>query len=114
MDETEVLEELEGLAERLDMQILFGDFRGHVVDIESGSCLLKGKKYIIVDRALPCSEKARIIAGEMADKTLEGFYMSPYVRALLEGVRAEKKPARPEGSPWMSEAELEKGGDPSG
>jgi len=110
MDETETLEELKGLAERLDMQIIFGDFRGHVVDIDSGSCVLKGKKYIIIDRALPCLEKARIIAREMAGKSLEGFYISPYVRALLEKARAEKPVARPEGN----ESELEKGGDPSG
>ena len=114
MDQSEVLEELKGIAERLDMRVMEADFRGQIVDTRSGSCELKGKKVIIVDRALPDKEKSWILAKAMADSPLDGFYISPFVRALLDRAQAEIPPTTRVGSQEPRGSVTEQTEDPDG
>jgi hypothetical protein len=78
-------EELKEVARRLGVQvreeILLREVGYHV---RSGACRVRGEDVIFVDRNLPIAERVQVLLDGLAGRDVEGFYLSPALRRLLE------------------------------
>lgn len=82
MDEVALLQELETLAEILAIEVRYDDFEGR-----GGLCRYRGRTCLIVNRTLPLRERLHLISRALARLPLEGVFIRPQVRELLESHR---------------------------
>jgi hypothetical protein len=93
MRETELVEALEDLARKLSIRVRRESFRG-----DGGLCRLGDQQWIILNRARMPGEQVQILAESLASVDLDGVYVPPQVRDLIEAKRAraaaaDRKPA---------------------
>jgi hypothetical protein len=78
-------EELKTLAERLGVRVreetLLREVGYHA---RSGGCRVRGEAIVFLDRSLPAAERAGVLLDELRGYDLQGVYVSPAVRRLLE------------------------------
>jgi hypothetical protein len=94
MEIESALGELEALAAKLGVQIVYDHLTGDGMG-QGGLCKVKGQWRVIVERRSPPSEKLSIIAQALARFDLEAHFLSPDVRALVERYRPPAPPAAP-------------------
>lgn len=90
--ETSLLQHLEELAARLEIDVRYENLADEEISIHSGGCKLAGRSLILIDLHLPLSERARILARELSRYDLEDLYLLPRVREfiLLQASSCEK------------------------
>ena len=81
--ESFLLQQLENLAERLEIEIRYENLADEEIPIHSGGCRLSGRNLIMIDLHLPLVERARILARELSRYDLEAFYLLPRVREFI-------------------------------
>ncbi|NKB67048.1 MAG: hypothetical protein GKR89_08305 [Candidatus Latescibacteria bacterium] len=79
MDETIVLQELEALAQELDVEVRYDD-----LDSDGGICKFKGQSYLFVNRALSVTERIGVLGRGLAAFPLEQLFIRPQVRKILQ------------------------------
>jgi len=81
-------EELKEVARRLGIQVREEQLLREVgYRVRSGGCRVRGDEVIFLDRNLPPAERAEVLLDEIGTRdrrVLEGLYLSPDVRRLLE------------------------------
>jgi hypothetical protein len=79
MTELQVLQELEGIVERLSITIRYeaGNMRG-------GLCRINDKLYIIINKNLRPGEKTAILLQALKTLPLDNIYILPQIRALID------------------------------
>ena len=79
MNKNQLYNEFEDLAVKLGMRIIKGkgDFKG-------GACILKDEKIIVVNKRKPIEQKLKILASCFNKIDLEGVYIVPALRILIE------------------------------
>lgn len=82
MDEQELLAKLESLAEELDYEIRYEAAGGR-----SGKCILHGQKVAVIDSRQTVEERVNALAAILADEDLNGVYLPPVLRLLVESYR---------------------------
>jgi predicted TIM-barrel fold metal-dependent hydrolase len=87
MDPTNALTELEALAEKLELQVVYDHFTGEGMST-GGLCKVKGAWRVIIERRASPSEKISILARALSRFDLEQHFVSPAVRELIEQVAA--------------------------
>ncbi len=93
-DQLAVLEELKAAAVRLGFEVREEKLLREVgYRVRSGSCRVREKHVILLDRGLPASAQVDILVEELAGRPLEDVYLSPAARRLLE--RAAGAPPAP-------------------
>jgi hypothetical protein len=102
-----LLEELKTVAGRLGFEVreekLLREVGYHV---RSGSCRVRESHVILLDRNLPVTGQIDVLAEELAKHPLDGIYLSPAARQLLEAAApCEKAPAAsaPQAAPSTAE-----------
>jgi predicted phosphoribosyltransferase len=84
-----LLEELKAAAARLGFEVREEKLLREVgYRVRSGSCRVREKQVILLDRGLAPSAQIDILVDELAGRALEDVYLSPAARSLLEGLRA--------------------------
>jgi hypothetical protein len=83
MNETMILQNLEAIAERLDIKVQYENIRKKHVFSKGGLYRLKEDKIIIIDTTLNLSEKIEILADALSQFDLEDIYMPPAVRKIV-------------------------------
>ncbi len=88
MDDNQILGLLEELAESLGLEISHEPIR---LDEELGTkpggyCLFKGRRLIIVNPHASVKEKIRILSEGIKHCDLEGIYIRPILRELLDAI----------------------------
>ncbi len=83
MDDQELLEKLESLAEGLGYEVRYQPAGGH-----SGKCVLRGQKVAIVDSQQTVRARVDSLAQILAEEDLERVYLPPELRLLIETYRA--------------------------
>ena len=96
MDDDQILDLLEELAEGLGLEISHEPIR---LDEELGTrpggfCLLKGRCLIIINSHASVREKIRILSEGVKHCALERIYIRPILRELLDGIPDHKPPVR--------------------
>ena len=88
MDDLQILDLLEELAESLGLQI---SYESIWLDEELGSrpggyCLLKGQRLVIINPRVSAREKIRILSEALRHFDLSQIYIRPVLRELLDAV----------------------------
>ena len=79
MTQTQILQELEALAERLSVPLSYekGDIRG-------GLCWVEGKPRIIIRKGLPLAQRVNILLLALCQLPLENVFIPPKIRKFLD------------------------------
>lgn len=84
MNETTILQNLEAIAEKLNIKVNYENLRKRHVFSKGGFCRLKEDKIVIIDNTLNLSEKIDVLADALSRLDLEDMYMPPAVRKILD------------------------------
>ncbi len=78
MESSVLLQELENLAERLNVTVRYeeGDFKG-------GLCRVKDEQLLIINKKLPDERKIIVLASEISKFDLSGMYIIPKLRESI-------------------------------
>jgi hypothetical protein len=88
MIEAAILQQLEELAERLGVRVLYENLEYEEIVVRSGTCTVRGSLLAIIDQRLPPSDRIRLLADCLARFDLSTIYLVPAVRELIEARRA--------------------------
>ena len=83
MNPSAALNELQELAKKLDVEIVFDHFTGDGART-GGVCKVKGKWRVIIERRVSDGEKVSVLARALCRFDNEAHFVSPGVRALLD------------------------------
>jgi hypothetical protein len=83
LDEKTLLGELEALAHRLGVDIRYETFEEDPFS-PGGICRIRGKSVIMLNKAASVGEKCQTLAKALRRFDLNGLYVKPALRELLE------------------------------
>ncbi|MBW2148070.1 MAG: hypothetical protein JRG73_07300 [Deltaproteobacteria bacterium] len=81
----DLLRHLINLAEKLDIQVRFEKVGDEEISSKGGHCRLKNQRLLIVDNRLSLPEKIRLFIDALRQQDLEGLYVPPLIRRMIEG-----------------------------
>lgn len=87
MNSEYILQNLEKIAEILDIKIQYDEFKKDDFKTKSSLCTVKGDNIIIIDKSLKIKDKIEIIIQELSQYDLENVYMPPKIRELFSGIK---------------------------
>jgi len=85
-----LLQEMESLAARLEIDVRYESLADDELTIHSGGCKVLDRKLIIIDKSQPIAERALLLARELSRYELEDFYLLPRVREFIQASSREK------------------------
>ena len=85
-----ILQHLETLAAKLEIEVRYEKLADDEVTIHSGGCKLQDRNLILIDLQQPLVERARLLARELSRYDLENFYILPRVREFIQASSREK------------------------
>ena len=88
MKSEHILEELERAADKLGVRVSYETLAADVGP--GGLCKVKGEWRAIIDRRAPASEKVALLAQALSQFDLDGVYLSPEVREIIEAKRTAR------------------------
>ena len=88
MVEARLLQQLEELAERLGVKVLYERLDQQEFVVKSGTCTLRGQLVVIIDERLTPGDRIRVLADCLSRFDLSTVYLVPAVRELIEARRA--------------------------
>ena len=83
------LEELEALAQKLEVTVGYESFTGEGMG-PGGLCKLRGKWRVIIDRRNSDNERVVVLARALGRFDLEDHFISPALRELIEKYKTEQ------------------------
>ena len=83
MTPEELCGELEHLLTQLGIEVRLDTF-DEESNFTSGLCTLRGKTILFISQSLKTHEKINLIIQFLQTRDLEGIYIKPYVRELIE------------------------------
>ncbi len=86
MDDRLILEQLEGVAEGLEIEVRYETLRKEARYNPGGLCRVRGTPVIIVNRKAPLQDQVLVLAAAVKRFDLSGIYLRPGLREFLEGV----------------------------
>lgn len=89
----EVLKALESAARRLGLKVSVGQLRVAGLRLKGGNCLLRGRKWIILDRHQPFDELVDIYRQVLCLDDLAGLNLPAELWALLSPCLDQSRPA---------------------
>jgi len=91
-----LLEELKTAAEKLGLRVREEKLLREVgYRVRSGRCRVREDEIIFLERGLPVDSQIDVLVDELASRAVDGIYLSPAARALIE--RAAQKGAFEDG-----------------
>jgi hypothetical protein len=105
MEEKQLLQELEAIAEKLSIAVRYDDLMGGDFKVTGGLCKLKGESVIIMDRRMSPRERIDLLIRGLTQFDLSAIFVKPYIRLLIGDDSRERDTGAPEG-------ESEKGSKP--
>jgi hypothetical protein len=98
MDATSALTELEALAKKLEVEVIYDHLTGEGMS-PGGLCKVKGRWRVIIERRSSPGERLSILAKALSRFDLESHFLSPAVRELVERYLPPEKRARTSTAP---------------
>jgi len=84
MEPRKVLEYLEDLAERLDVEIVYEKLREEDFSVKGGLCKVKGAYKVFMEPSEPMERRVEILAGALSCFDTKEVYLLPFIREILE------------------------------
>ena len=85
MNETTILQNLEGIAEKINLKVSYENLRKLRVFSKGGLYRFKDDKTVLIEKSLILSDKIDTLADALAQFDLEEIYIPPAVRKILAG-----------------------------
>ena len=85
MNETTILQNLEGIAEKLNLKVSYENLRKLRVFSKGGLYRFKDDRTVLIEKSLILSEKIDTLADALAQFDLEEIFIPPAVRKILSG-----------------------------
>lgn len=85
MNETTILQNLEGIAEKLNLKVSYENLRKLRVFSKGGFYRFKDDRTVLIEKSLILSDKIDTLADALAQFDLEQIYIPPAVRKVLAG-----------------------------
>lgn len=86
MTESRLLEQLEALAEKLGIRVRYENLRKTAPGLTGGFCRIRGEYHLMMDKRTGRQERVGFFLEALRRFELSGIYMTPRLRALLEGL----------------------------
>jgi hypothetical protein len=83
MKPEQVYDELKTLADKLGVGVEEHNFRNTGIRVRSGSCIVRGKPMVIIDKHKSLGKKIRILASALSKLPHEDVFIVPAVRELI-------------------------------
>jgi hypothetical protein len=83
MQSRQVLAQLEELAARLGVEIVYQRLGEEDFSVRGGLCKINGSFKVFIDRSKPIDEQIKILAQGLSTFNVEEVYLFPYVREIL-------------------------------
>jgi hypothetical protein len=80
MTDAILLQELEALAEKLEINVNRVDLEGR----PGGLCVIKGERRFILDRTLDVKSQVEVLSKAFSKLPLDDFYLKPAVRDVID------------------------------
>jgi hypothetical protein len=84
MNDASLLQHLEDIAHRLGIQLRYETLGTNGLRCEGGYCRAGGKEMILINRKDSRQRKIRILAKALGRANLEGVFVPPRVRQIIE------------------------------
>ncbi len=84
MEAWKILESLENIADKLDIEIVYEQVSSDEFLSNGGICKLKGQYKIFIDPYEPLKKKIAILVRALSSFDTEHIYMPPFIRETLE------------------------------
>lgn len=86
MDDPLILEQLEGVAEGLGIEVRYETLRKETHYNPGGLCRIRGVPVIIVNRKSPIQDQVQVLAAAVKRFDLSGVYLRPGLRDFLDRI----------------------------
>jgi hypothetical protein len=83
MKPEQVYQELKALADKLGVGVEEHNFRNAGIRVKSGSCIVRGKPMVIIDKHKSIGKRIRVLASALSKLPLEDIFIVPAVRELI-------------------------------
>jgi len=80
---------LEDAARRAGLEIKYNNLEDDEMTIRSGICWLGDRRLLVVDKRLAPAQRVGVIARALAGMNLEGIYLPPATRRIIEEAAGE-------------------------
>jgi hypothetical protein len=87
MEPQKTYQHLEELAEKLGISIRYEDLSSSEYNASSGLCRIGGRSFCIMDTSKTLTQRIAVLSKCLSQMDLDGIYVVPAVRALLERSR---------------------------
>jgi hypothetical protein len=87
-----VLAELESIAARVGIAVRAEPFGSKLLQGRGGLCWVHGLPLVVMDASLATVERIPLLAGALARFELDGLYIAPAVRDIIEAARRGGRP----------------------
>ena len=84
MKESAILQDLEEIAEKINLKVCRVNLRKYSYNIKSGLCRVRGKPMVIIDKHLHLSEKIDVLIDALQNFELDVNAVDPSIKRLLE------------------------------
>lgn len=84
MNDTSLLEHLEELASRLGVTLREENLSSNIYNSGGGYCTVEGRRFIFINKKDSRQRKIRILARSLKRFNLEGIFVPPAVRRIIE------------------------------
>ncbi len=91
MEPEKTYQHLENLAEQLGISIRYENLAESGLTAKSGLCRIKERYFYIMDISRDLSERVKLLAQCLGRMDLEGVYVVPAIRKILEATRGSRK-----------------------
>ncbi|HUU51150.1 MAG TPA: hypothetical protein VMW81_09390 [Nitrospinota bacterium] len=89
MNNEYILQNLEKIADSLNVKIQYDEFKKDDYKIKSSLCRVRNNMVIFVDKSLRLKDKIDIILNELTKFDLDHIYIPPKIRELINNYKGE-------------------------
>jgi hypothetical protein len=87
MEEREVLDQLEDLAEKLGVEVVYERLAEEDLRPKGGLCRVRGEPKVFVDQSESIERRIEILARALSSFNTDDIFLLPQIRGILEKAR---------------------------
>ena len=87
MHTRKVLENLENLAYKLGVEVVYEKLKGEEFFVKGGLCKVHKTHKIFIEESEPTQGRINILINALCTFNTEGIYLLPFIREILENAR---------------------------
>ena len=90
MHTSKILENLENLACKLGVEVVYEKLKSEEFFVKGGLCKVHKNYKLFIEESEPTQRRINILIDALCSFNTEGIYLLPFIREILENARAKK------------------------